>query len=73
MACYSFEEFTLTLAPMLHYLVACIIRCGTQEFDFADKEVTMNRYDARRLESTRTFLNQQLTDTLRGVRGDGTG
>jgi len=33
----------------------------------------MNRYDARRLESIRTFLNKQLTDSLRGVRGDGTG
>jgi hypothetical protein len=73
MACYQFGELVVALALMLHYPVAYIIRCGAQEFDFADKEVTMNRFDARRLESIRTFLNKQLPDSPRAVRGDGTG
>jgi hypothetical protein len=64
---------TAPLALKLLYYLACVRRCGTPTFDFDDKEVTMNRFNVLRLDSTQTFLNEQNRANLNNVRGDGTG
>jgi len=33
----------------------------------------MNRFNVIRLDSTQTFLNEQIPESLNSVRGDGTG
>ncbi len=63
----------MPLALMLHCYVACVRRCSAPKFDFDDKEVTMNRFNVIRLDSTQTFLNEQIRASLNNVRGDGTG
>jgi len=58
---------------MLHCYVACVCERSAPKFDFDDKEVTMNRFNAIRLKSIQTFLNEQIRESLNMVRGDGTG
>jgi hypothetical protein len=61
------------MALILLCLVASVRRCGTQELDFDDKEVTMNHFNTLRLQSIFIVLNKQIPEALNTVRGDGTG